>query len=219
MIKPFRAAALALAFGGACLALPTAAAAPGATGSQTPAAAPSAEPTTATSPTYGAATYDTAIQAAALTDGEILGLMNTVDQHEVDAAEKALKKKMGKEAQDYATMLRDSHKANLEKTRKLAKTANIKAATNKMADSLKAKGKADVKALTAKSGVEFEKGYIDAMVNGHTEVLAMLDTQLIPAAQNMAVKTHISEVRTQIAAHLEQGKRLQGASASAPQPE
>lgn len=86
-----------------------------------------------------------------------------------------------------------------------------------MADSLKAK--ADVKALAAKNGTEFEKGYIDAMVTGHTDVLAMIDTQLIHAARNEAVKTHLSEVRALIAAHLEQGKRLQGASAAAPRPE
>jgi putative membrane protein len=162
----------------------------------------------------GATATDAATAAATFTDAEIMGMVNTVDKHEIDAANKALKEKMGTEAQGYAKMLKEQHTANMDKTKALGKTLKLKAKTNQAAKDFHKKGEAEVKALSAKDGSEFEKGYIEAMVNGHTEVLQMLDTQLIPAAQNEALKTHLTEVRGHVSAHLEQGKRLQQASAS-----
>lgn len=149
-----------------------------------------------------------------LTDAQILGVVDAVDEHEIDAANKAMKQKLSTEVAAFAKMLKEQHAANKETTRKLAKTLKLKAASSPAADSLRAEGKAGVKAMAAKTGAEFEKAYLDAMVDGHTEVLAMLDNRLIPAAGSEAVKSHLTEFRGHVSAHLEQGKRLQGASAS-----
>lgn len=172
----------------------------------TPSASPSAAPGQAQ---QGAQT------AQPLTDGQILGVVNAVDEHEIDAANKAMKKKLSTEVGAFAKMLKEQHTMNKETTKKLAKAQKLKAASSPVADSLRAKGKASEKAMAGKSGAEYEKAYVDAMVDGHTEVLAILDTQLIPAASSEAVKSHLTEFRGHVSAHLEQGKRLQGAAASA----
>ena len=174
----------------------------------TPGAMPGAMPTT--SPT-------TTQTAAPLSDAEIVGVMNTVDQHEINAANKSMKMKMGKDANEYAKMLKMHHTDNMAKTKKMAKQIRLKPATSPVADTLRSKGAREVKAMTALKGAEFEKAYIDAEVNGHTEVLQMLDSQLIPAAKNDTLKTHLTEVRGHIATHLEQGKRMQGANAASGQ--
>jgi len=153
--------------------------------------------------------------AQPLTDAQILGVVDAVDEHEIEAANKAMKKKLSAEVEAFAKMLKEQHTMNKETTKKLAKTQKLKTASSPVADSLKAKGKASGKAMASMKGAEYEKAYIDAMVNGHTEVLALLDTQLIPAASSEAVKSHLTEFRGHVAAHLEQGKRLQGAAASA----
>jgi putative membrane protein len=153
---------------------------------------------------------------AQFSDARILTIVNTVDQHEIDAAEKALKKKTSAEVRDYAQMLKKEHSANLAKSRKLAKTLDLKPAKSDIADSLKAKGGAEEKTLASLKGAEFEKAYVDAMVKGHTEVLDMLDTKLIPNSLNDSLKSHLTEARGHVASHLEHGKRLQGAQASTP---
>ena len=152
--------------------------------------------------------------AAQLTDAEILGVVNAVDKHEINAAKEAMKKKPGAGVRDYAKMLREEHSANMKKTKSLAKQNKIKPASSQTEKDLRAKTSTEEKALASLKGAAFEKAYIDAMVSGHTEVLQMLDATLIPAAKNEAVKTHLTEVRGHVAAHLEQGKRLQEASAA-----
>lgn len=148
------------------------------------------------------------------TDAQIMGMVNAVDKHEIDAANKALKEKMSAEAAGYARMLKEQHTANMARTKSLGKTLKMKAAKSPAAEEFRAKGEAQVKTMAALDSAQFERAYLDAMVTGHAEVLQMLDSQLIPAAKNDSLKSHLNEVRGHVSAHLEQGKRLQEAQAS-----
>jgi putative membrane protein len=192
----------------------------GATDGSTPGAASGSTSGAPAGTTPGATSGGTTGSASAAqstySDAEILAVVNAVDRHEIAAAAVALKKDMKPEAKAFAKMLRKEHDANQSKTKKLGKRLDIKPASSATSDSLVAKGAREMADLTVKTGQEFEKAYIDAMVQGHDEALQMLDTQLIPSAKNDAVKTHLGEVRGHIASHLEQAKRLQGAQAAAP---
>lgn len=227
MARMIRKSTMAVLAGSALLSVALfAATAPG-TGAGDPgpgAAGPGASPapasdTAAGAPMTGApAMTPTTTPVSALTDAQIMAVVATVDEHEIDASTKAMKKKLTKEAKDFAKMLKEQHTANKNKGKQVAKQAGIKPATNPLSDSLKAKGDADVKAMQAMAGSDFEKAYIEAMVKGHTEVLDLLDQSLIPTAQNADVKTFLNETRGHVAAHLEQAQRLQGAQAATTTP-
>ncbi len=49
-----------------------------------------------------------------------------------------------------------------------------------------------------------------AMVKEHTEVLDVIDKQLLPKAQIEALKKHLSQTRESVAAHLETARQMQG---------
>jgi putative membrane protein len=151
---------------------------------------------------------------AQFSNAEILGLLIAVDDNEVALAGKAVKKKISREASSYAKMLREEHSAARTETKKLADKLTLKAASSTKSEELRAKGAQELKALTALNGAEFEKAYIDAMVTGHADVLQLLDTEVIPSALDTTVKAHVVDMRAKIAAHMEHGKRLQGARAS-----
>jgi putative membrane protein len=151
---------------------------------------------------------------AQLSNAEILGLLVAVDDNEVAMAEKALKKKLSPEAKSYAKMMRTEHSAAKKETQKLAHQLDIKAASSTKSEELRTKGKQELKSLADLNGSDFEKAYIDAMVTGHADVLNLLDTQAIPNALDTTVKAHVVDMRAKVAAHLEHGKRLQGARAS-----
>jgi putative membrane protein len=219
MVRPSRKAVSLTLGAAACIAIATYAVSTPSGGAATPGTAPTAQIGAPATPPATSPGAQSSMPAAQLSDAEIVGVVNAVDQHEIDAATKAMKEKMGKEAKDFAKMLKKAHTENMAKTKKVAKQINLKPATSAVADTLRAKGERDVKAMAALNGAEFEKAYIDAMVTGHTEVLSMLDTQLITNARNDTLKTHLTEVRGHVAAHLEQGKRLQGASAGAATPQ
>lgn len=64
--------------------------------------------------------------------------------------------------------------------------------------------------LVPLDGKEFEAAYLDAMIKGQVEALAMIDDKLMKTAKNDALKRHLTETRSHIAMHPEQAKRLKG---------
>ncbi len=56
---------------------------------------------------------------------------------------------------------------------------------------------------------QFGRAYIDAMVKGHTEVVSMIDSQLMKNARNADLQQHLTTTRAAVAMHLEEAKRLQ----------
>lgn len=144
--------------------------------------------------------------AKATADAEALAIVATVDRDEVALAKQAQTKKLSAGAMEYAAMMEHDHSANLAETKKLAKDDGAQSAN---ADEMKkqdAKKKAELAPL---DGAAYEKAYIDAMVKGHAEVLGKLDNELIPGAQDAAVKAHLEKTRGAVAGHLEKAKALQ----------
>lgn len=145
----------------------------------------------------------------AMAPNEITGIVAAVDQHEVEAAEQALSKKVTGAVKEYAEMLHHAHADNLARTRAEGEANQAAPADTGPVQMQKEKGKAELASLAALEGKAYEKAYVDAMVRGHTEALAKLDDELIPAATNDAVKSHLTETRGHIETHLERGKTLQ----------
>jgi putative membrane protein len=148
-------------------------------------------------------------------DDEIAALDLCIDDNEIKAAQAAEKKKMGKEAMRLAKMLLKQHREDSTKISKLAKKINITPAeTAAKVQQLRDKGAADLQAMAAKDSMEFEQAYIAAMVQGHTEALALFDEHLVKDATNPKLKKAMEEARKHVDEHLEHAKRLQGARVS-----
>lgn len=159
-----------------------------------------------------------AMNKAKPSDADIIATVKAVDTNEIEAAKVAEDKKMGKDALSYAKMLAKQHSDDAKAYETLAKKQKITATTpTAKADELRAQGSEDLKAISALEGKDFEKAYIEAMVSGHKDALQMIDSLLIPNAKNAALKEQLQKTRGHVAAHLEQGKRLQGLQASAPE--
>lgn len=162
----------------------------------------------------GAAPSGTAM-AAKYSDAEIVALDLTIDDNEIKAAQTAEKKKMGKDAMKFAKMLLKQHREDSNKVSKLAKKENITPAeTAAKVQELRDKGASELQTLAAKDSMEFEQGYVSAMVQGHTEALALFDEHLIKDATSSKLKKEMEEARKHVAHHLEEAKRLQGDRAS-----
>lgn len=161
-------------------------------------------------------TPDTAMSQAAMdfSDAEILGVMNAIDENEIAAANAAKKEKIGDQAKAYSKMLRKQHSANFDETKKLSKKLGINPISNQTAQDLRDDAAKELTTLVPLEGKEFERAFIDAMVKGHSDALQLIDAELLPAAKNDQVRSHVDEFRKTVSAHLEQGKRLQEMQAS-----
>jgi len=165
-------------------------------------ATPPADTTTATE--APAPAPSTAPAAGALTQAQAVTLVGAVDKHEIQAAEQARGKKVRRDVLDFANLLHSEHSKNLEAGQKLGATE-----TSPELTAMEEKGRAGLAELDTKTGKDYEKAYVDAMVKGHEEALSMIDTKLLPAATDDNVRTFLTNSREHVAMHLEKGKALQ----------
>jgi len=147
--------------------------------------------------------------AGPLTDGDALGMLAAIDEHEVAAAMQARSKNVKGKVLDYANMMETDHNKNLADTRALDGKDGVMLASNADVVAMRSQGEAELAQLAALDGDAYEKAYVDAMVKGHTDALAALDAKLIPAAKVAAVKAHLSATRDAVQHHLDAAKALQ----------
>lgn len=146
---------------------------------------------------------------AAPTQAEALAVVSAVDEHDIKLAEQAKSKHVDGKVMAFANMMTADHGKNMSDTTALLDKNGGMPADSAMLSGLKSKGEAEMTQLAALSGHEYEHAYMDAMVNGHTEVLAKLDTVLIPAATDAAVKAHLQMTRDAVQKHLDMAKSVQ----------
>jgi predicted outer membrane protein len=142
-------------------------------------------------------------------DAEILSLILAVDTNEIVAALEAGKKKLAQPIADYAKMLHTEHGKNVADTIKVGIKIDVTPIDTEKTNTLRKKGAGELAMIAPLEGEEFGAKYVEAMVKGHGEVLALIDDELLPSAQNDAVKKHLSETREHVAMHLEKGRALQ----------
>lgn len=167
---------------------------------------PTPEPSAAAPATTAASEPPAATEtpATATDDSLALGLLAAVNEHEIAAAQQAESKKVSAPVLAYAQMMIKQHGENLAQTKALgtlASTPEVQA--------MKDKGKSDLDALGQKNGKEYEAAYLDAMVDGHTEALGLIDGRLLSLASAGPVKDHLIATRGHVVTHLEEAKKLQ----------
>jgi putative membrane protein len=142
------------------------------------------------------------------TDGEIIGLMMAADKDEIAAAKQAQSKSIRTPVDDYAKMLEKEHTDDLNKWEALSTNTGIKPPAT-AGTALRAKGTAMLAMLTLKNGIDYENGFLDAMIKDHTDDLSLIDNDLMKDVDNPQVKSQLSDTRTHVSAHLDKAKELQ----------
>lgn len=147
--------------------------------------------------------------AAMPSQTEALALLNVVNDHEIKTAEQAKSKKVTGDVAAYADMMKAEHTKNMADTKALLdKNGGAPADTPAITDQ-KSKGDAETQQLASLDGDAYAKAYIDAMVMDHQDALTKLDSMLIPAATDDAVKKHLQMTRDHVQQHLDKAKAIQ----------
>jgi predicted outer membrane protein len=144
-----------------------------------------------------------------MTDDEILSIITTLDTDEIDAAKHALGKKLTKRVLDFTNIMRKHHRLNLEQTSQLQRKLKMNIIQTPAVLKLKADDADGLSNVILLNGNNFEKAFIDLMVNAHTKALNMFDYQLIPSAQDNRVKEFLNDTRKNISNHLSMATKIQ----------
>lgn len=142
--------------------------------------------------------------------GVSLALVAAIDEHEIAAAEQARRKKVTGAVLEYADLLHREHEENLAQLRVLTQgTGAVELQSTAEVHALQTKAAEELASLDGKSGADYRTAYVEAMVNGHTDALALLETRLIPAAQDERLRNFLVNTRDHVAMHLDRAKELQ----------
>ena len=149
------------------------------------------------------------VSAQAITDAQIAAIVVTANQVDIDAGKLASSKGSSEAVKAFGKQMVTDHTGVNKQAGDLVAKLGVKPEDNPTAQSIKAGGADNVRALSALSGAAFDKAYVDHEVAYHQQVLDAIDKTLIPGAQNAELKALLVKVRPAFAAHLQHAQNMQ----------
>lgn len=147
--------------------------------------------------------------AANVTDAQIAAIVVTANQVDIDAGKLAADKSTNDAVKGFATTMVTDHTAVNKSAVDLVTKLKVSPEENETSRALKAGGDKNLANLRTLSGKAFDKAYVDHEVAYHEQVIAAIDTVLIPNAKNAELKALLVKVRPAFIAHLDHAKHLQ----------
>ena len=142
-------------------------------------------------------------------DAQIAAIVVTANQVDIDAGKLVEAKSADAKVKDFAHRMITDHSAINQSAVELVTKLKVTPEANDTSKSLQEGGDKNLTQLRTLSGRALDKAYVDHEVAYHEQVIAALDTVLIPNAQNAELKALLIKVRPGFIAHLGHAKMLQ----------
>jgi putative membrane protein len=194
---------------------------PPAASPQTTSGVPSAQNTLASGgnlnavPTSGGgmsgATDVPATDPAALSDGQIAKIADTINAGEIDQGKYALQHATDPRVRQFAEHMVSAHGAIGQNMSLVLQKESITPAVSTVSGKLAKDGQSTMTDLAGKSGADFDKSYIAAQARGHKDALDLFDSDLVPRAKDPQLKAALAGVRPMVAEHLKEAEDLKKA--------
>ncbi|HVT62406.1 MAG TPA: DUF4142 domain-containing protein [Legionellaceae bacterium] len=147
-------------------------------------------------------------KASAYTNGEIIQELMVIDKAEVAAAKVAQRRAQHASVKRYANLMSTEHTKCLNKLMHFSHTSGIKPVMSMNANNVEAHGKAELAQLETVSNKDFDKTYMDNMIQDHRAALQTLD-QAIAHATNPKLTHILKDARHHVAMHLHKAEKIQ----------
>lgn len=157
-----------------------------------------------------------AAYAQAPTDPQIVGIVVTANQIDIDYANLALSKSKDKATREFAQQMVTDHSALQKAVSDLGAKLKVTPADSDTSKSLKAQAADTTKKLRALKGKAFDKAYIENEIAFHKAVMEANLTVLIPNAQNAELKSALTNAQTLFQGHLQHAQNVQAADSRRP---
>lgn len=143
------------------------------------------------------------------TDPQIAAIVVAANQVDIDAGKFAESRSTDTKVKDFAHMMVVDHASVNKKAVDLVTKLKVTPEENATSKSLEEGGLKNIEHLKTLKGKEFDKAYIDHEVAYHEQVLAAVDSLLIPNAKNEELKALLVKVRPAFVTHLNHAKDIQ----------
>ncbi|MBS1972264.1 MAG: DUF4142 domain-containing protein [Bdellovibrionales bacterium] len=146
---------------------------------------------------------------AMLTDGQIIQLMLTADQSQIDAGLAARDQSSNSDISDYSEDSILAFTTNMNEVNKLQISNGLKLEDSEANKALKDETDKSLQDLKSQKGVTFDKSYVDGQVEMLQKFVEAMDLSLIPQAKKVDLKKFLQESRKALEQQLNNAKALQ----------
>jgi len=146
---------------------------------------------------------------APLSDAQVLGVLATANDAEINAGQLAVTRAHASEVKDFAVKMVTDHTANNVKIKEVEVKSGITRQDSDASVNLKKTTDDMINTLKSAKDADFDKSYIDNQVTMHQQLLDALDKTLIPGAQNADIKTYLQDTRSVVDSHLKDAQAIQ----------
>ncbi len=151
----------------------------------------------------------TALKAQAPTDPQIVQIVQTANQIDMDHAKIALKKSANPQVKEFADQMISDHNALHKSVAGLAKKLNVTPQESDTSKQLKQQAAEEAKKLNGLSGAAFDREYASHEIAFHKAVIDAATTTLLPNAQNPELKAALQSAAPLLQGHMEHAQHLQ----------
>ena len=160
------------------------------------------------SPVSLAAAETKALNDIAQSDAEIIGIVQAMNQAEIDAGNLADAASSNSDVKAFGHRVAKEHSKAYVSFKDWAARQNIMLQNSSLSDKVKADEEKHLESLDRQQGILFDLDYASHEVEFHQKMLDLWDEKLIPKAQDEELKRLLTEMRAVIAQHLEDAKKL-----------
>ena len=140
----------------------------------------------------------------ALPDSDVVAIVRTANQGEIDQGNAAVAKASSAEVKAFAQMMVSDHTKALNDANALPITSTDNSTTG----TLKSGSQQTINNLSTYSGAAFDRAYMQAMVDAHQWLLNAMDSTLIPSAHTRALKDLLTTQRAAVSTHLDRARQI-----------
>jgi predicted outer membrane protein len=148
--------------------------------------------------------------AQPLSDAEIIQILVTLDQGEIEQADVARKRATDAQVSAYADHMFEEHSRARHLSEQLAARSHWMPTESSLAEDLAGTSSQSLQTLKNADSGAFDELYIRGQVQQHQEVLDLLENHLIPRADDPSLKSHLQKARAMVDSHLSKAKEIQG---------
>ena len=138
-----------------------------------------------------------------LNDAQIAAVLSAVNTAETGVGMYAVTRATTPAVRAFAQSMVEMHNTSKERQTALFNTLMLTLETSNLSAQLTDTSTATMTQLMSVVGTEFDAAYVRSQVDAHTQVLMIIDEQLLPNVTADALRSELVLTRTQVATHID----------------
>lgn len=143
----------------------------------------------------------------ALTDAQVIGIVQTINAGEIEEAQLAESKAKDARVKKFASQMISQHKDGQQKAGQFGKADT----DNSVSNDLKVATNADLDLMKKAKPADFDAMYMTSQVKQHQAALDMITNRLVPATSDAKIKAFLETTRAMVEMHLKSANDIQQA--------